>query len=314
MEYNKKRRLAEIAYMYYIDGLNQSQIAKEYSISRSMVSTMLSEAKELGIVNVQIEDSELYCFDLQNKMKKIFDIEKAIIVPKLSKTEENLRYQLADACINYLNHIIKDDTTIAVSWGRTLYAIANRIRTTGKDNIKICPLVGGVGNEMTMYHSNMICDIMAKNLGGKSYGLYAPVFVSTKEVKEVIFQDKSINNVMEISKNADLAIMSVGNIFSSVMIEAKSLEDSEVDELLKLGAIGDINASLFNKDGKIIKTDLIERTISVSMKSLKRIPKIIVIAGGKNKLEAIHAALKGKLMDVLITDEEVARNILNQYK
>ncbi len=200
--------------MYYIEGLTQNQIAKEYSISRSMVSTMLSEARALGIINIKIEDSELYCFDLQNKIKKIFGIEKVIIVPKLSKTEDNLRYQLADACIDYLKQVIQDDDTIALSWGgRTLHAIATRIRPTGKKNIKVSPpLVGGIGTEMTMYHSNMICDTMAKNLGGKSYGLFAPVFVSTKEVKEVIFRDKGINKVLEISENANLAIMSIGNL------------------------------------------------------------------------------------------------------
>ena len=314
MEDNKKRRLAEIAYMYYIDGMSQNEIAREYSISRSMVSTMLSEARAKGIVKIQIEDADLYCFDLQKKMEKIFGIKKVIIVPRLSKQESNLLYQLADGCIDYLNQVIEDNMTIAVSWGRTLYQIANRIRSKGKSNLTISPLVGGIGNEMNMYHSNVICDIMANNLGGNSLGLYAPVFVSNKEVKEVIFKDKSINKVIETSRNADIAIVSIGNILSSVMREIGTLSEEDVSKLLELGAIGDVNTFFIDRDGRVVESHLSERTIALTIDELKKIPKIIAVAGGLEKTEAIHAALKGKLMDVLITDEEVAKGILKNYE
>lgn len=313
MDITKKRRLAEIAYMYYIDGLNQSEIAREYSISRSMVSTMLTEAKASGIVKIRIGDSELYCFDLQREMEAIFGIDKVVITPKLSNSEENLRLRLADGCIDYLNQIVEDDTVIALSWGRTVHAIAARIRSMGKTGLVVTPLVGGIGNEITVYHSNLICDLMAKNLGGVSYGLYAPVFVSSKEIKEVVFHDKNISKVLELSKKSDIALMSIGNITSSAMREMEALGKDDMEALMARGAIGDINTSFFDEKGNIVETELVERTISVTMEELRKIPKIIVVAGGKEKTQAIHAALKNKLMDVLVTDEDTANRILKEY-
>ncbi|MBC8587992.1 sugar-binding transcriptional regulator [Paratissierella segnis] len=309
----RKRRLAEISYKYYIDNMSQNEIAKEYSISRSMVSTLLTEARESGIIKFIIEDADLYCFDLQKKLEEIFGIRKAIIVPKLSSNEDNLIYQLADGCIDYLYQIVEDNMTIAISWGRTLQAIANRIRTTGKQDLLITPMVGGIGNEMTKYHSNLVCELMAKNLGGNSYGLYAPVFVSTKEIKDIIFQDKGIRTVMETSKKADIAIVSIGNILSSVMRQIDILEEKEVKELLSKGAIGDMNTSFFDKDGNIVPTKLYERTISLTMDELNNIPTVVAVAGGEGKIEAIHGALKGKLMDVIVLDEGTAREILSNY-
>lgn len=203
--------------------------------------------------------------------------------------------------------------TITISWGRTVRAIANRIRSTGKSNLLIVPMVGGLGNKMTRYHSNIVCDIMAKNLGGNSYGLYAPVFVSTKEIKDIIFQDKSIKKVLERCKKADIAIVSIGNILSSVMRQIDILEEKEVEELLSKGAIGDMNTSFFDKEGNIVQTKLYERTISLTMDELKNIPTVIAVAGGELKIEAIHGALKGKLMDVIILDEGAARAILSNY-
>ena len=170
---NKNRRLAEIAYMYYIDGLSQNQIAKKIGISRSMVSTLLSEARDSGIVRIEVRDADLYCFDIQRELENIFNVERIMVIPNLSSKEDNIYGQLADVCVDYLKQIMEDNMIIGVSWGRTVYGVANRIRSDGKTNITISPLVGGVGSEINSYHSNVISELMANNLGANSLGLYA---------------------------------------------------------------------------------------------------------------------------------------------
>ncbi|WP_416197294.1 MAG: DNA-binding transcriptional regulator LsrR, DeoR family [Sporanaerobacter sp.] len=314
MDKTKERKLAEIAYMYYIDEMSQNQIAKEYGISRSMVSMMLNEARAKGIVRIEIKDSELYCFDLQRKIEKIFGLKKAIIIPRLSKNEDGLITQLADGAIEYLGQIIDHNMTIAVSWGRTLYEIASRIRSNGKTNIVISPLVGGIGNEMNIYHSNVIADTMARNLGASSLGLYAPVFVATEEVRNLIFNDKSIKKVIETSERADIAIVGIGSIASSTMADIGLLEEDDIKQLLDAGVIGDISTCFFDKNGQDIKNIFSDRTVALNLEQLRKIPTIVAVAGGDKKIKAIHGALKGRLMDVLVTDEVVARSILKEYE
>ena len=302
MDKTKERKLAEIAYMYYIDEMSQNQIAKEYGISRSMVSMMLNEARTKGIVRIEIKDSELYCFDLQRKMEKIFGLKKAIIVPRLSKNEDGLITQLADGATEYLGQIIDHNMTIAVSWGRTVYEVASRIRSNGKTNIVISPLVGGIGNEMNIYHSNVIADTMSKNLGASSLGLYSPVFVATKEVRNLIFNDKSIKKVIETSERADIAIVGIGSIAASTMADIGLLEED------------DISTCFFDKNGQYTENIFSDRTVALSLEQLRKIPTIVAVAGGDKKIKAIHGALKGGLMDVLVTDEVVARSILKEYE
>lgn len=314
MEKSKERKLAEIAYMYYIDEMSQSQIAKEYGISRSMVSMMLNEARAKGIVRIEIKNSELYCFDLQRQIENIFGLKKAVIVPRLSKNEEGLITQLADGAIDYLSQIINNNMTIAVSWGRTVYGIANRIRPNGKTNIVISPLVGGIGNEINTYHSNVIADTMAQNLGASSLGLYSPVFVATKEVRDLIFNDKSIKKVIETSEKADIAIVGIGSIASSTMTEIGLLEEDDIKQLLDSGVIGDISTCFFDKNGEETENIFSKRTVALKLEQLKKIPTIVAVAGGDKKIKAIHGALKGRLMDVLVTDEVVARSILKEYE
>lgn len=314
MDKTKERKLAEIAYMYYIDEMSQNQIAKEYGISRSMVSMMLNEARTKGIVRIEIKDSELYCFDLQRKMEKIFGLKKAIIVPRLSKNEDGLITQLADGATEYLGQIIDHNMTIAVSWGRTVYEVASRIRSNGKTNIVISPLVGGIGNEMNIYHSNVIADTMSKNLGASSLGLYSPVFVATKEVRNLIFNDKSIKKVIETSERADIAIVGIGSIAASTMADIGLLEEDDIKQLLDAGVIGDISTCFFDKNGQYTENIFLDRTVALSLEQLRKIPTIVAVAGGDKKIKAIHGALKGGLMDVLVTDEVVARSILKEYE
>ncbi|SHI14090.1 sugar-binding transcriptional regulator [Sporanaerobacter acetigenes] len=314
MDKTKERKLAEIAYMYYIDEMSQNQIAKEYGISRSMVSMMLNEARTKGIVRIEIKDSELYCFDLQRKMEKIFGLKKAIIVPRLSKNEDGLITQLADGATEYLSQIIDHNMTIAVSWGRTVYEVASRIRSNGKTNIVISPLVGGIGNEMNIYHSNVIADTMSKNLGASSLGLYSPVFVATKEVRNLIFNDKSIKKVIETSERADIAIVGIGSIAASTMADIGLLEEDDIKQLLDAGVIGDISTCFFDKNGQYTENIFSDRTVALSLEQLRKIPTIVAVAGGDKKIKAIHGALKGGLMDVLVTDEVVARSILKEYE
>lgn len=314
MDKTKERKLAEIAYMYYIDEMSQNQIAKEYGISRSMVSMMLNEARTKGIVRIEIKDSELYCFDLQRKMEKIFGLKKAIIVPRLSKNEDGLITQLADGATEYLSQIIDHNMTIAVSWGRTVYEVASRIRSNGKTNIVISPLVGGIGNEMNIYHSNVIADTMSKNLGASSLGLYSPVFVATKEVRNLIFNDKSIKKVIETSERADIAIVGIGSIAASTMADIGLLEEDDIKQLLDAGVIGDISTCFFDKNGQHTENIFSDRTVALSLEQLRKIPTIVAVAGGDKKIKAIHGALKGGLMDVLVTDEVVARSILKEYE
>ena len=308
------RKLTEIAYMYYIDGMSQNDIAKEFSISRSMVSLMLSEAKAKEIVKIEIKDAGLYCFDLQRKLERIFKLKKAIVVPEFTKTIESKVRLLGDATARYLSQILEDNMTIGVSWGITINEVANRVKNTNKSNLTVTPLIGGIANEMSHLHSNVIANTMAKRLGGKSLGLYAPVFVSIKEVKDVIFKDISIKNVFEKGESADIAIVGIGSIQNSTMYSIGCLNNKDYEDLQKCGAVGDFSNWFFDKDGQYIDAEITERTIAVARDKIAKIPLKIAVAGGVNKKEAIHAALKGKLMDVLITDEGVARDIISEYE
>ena len=53
---DKQKKLAYVARRYYLEDQKQSDIARELGVSRPLVSRMLSEARELGIVEITIHE------------------------------------------------------------------------------------------------------------------------------------------------------------------------------------------------------------------------------------------------------------------
>jgi DNA-binding transcriptional regulator LsrR (DeoR family) len=63
-------------------------------------------------------------------------------------------------------------------------------------------------------------------------------------------------------------------------------------------------------NGRVVDHPVSRRVISVGLDDLRRVPRIVIAAGGRRKVAAIGAALKAMAAKVLITDEAAARGLL----
>lgn len=308
MAYIDDRRLMiKIAKMYYKEGETQSTIANKIGVSRSLISKYLSKSRESGIVEIIIHDDEYYTVsELEIKLEKIYGIREALCIPDIEGT--NSKSRLAVAAANYLLRMVKDGQVIGVSSGTTLHEIAKTLSSPiYYPNICFVPLVGGMGNEREDIHSNSIVANLAKSLHAKQHFLHAPVIVDTKEAKEVIINQSSIKETLELGTKAEIAIVGIGGTpeYSTMVksyISSHLMEDVSFD-----GIVGDICYNFIDENGEIVENLWNERNISINLNCLKEIPLVIGVASGKEKVKAIKAALNGKLIDVLITDELTAK-------
>ena len=79
------------------------------------------------------------------------------------------------------------------------------------------------------------------------------------------------------------------------------------------GAVGDLLSHFFDREGKLLNTPIEERLISTPLETLKSLKNVIGVAAGDSKVEAIHAALMGQYLDVLITDDRTAEKLLGSH-
>jgi DNA-binding transcriptional regulator LsrR (DeoR family) len=82
------------------------------------------------------------------------------------------------------------------------------------------------------------------------------------------------------------------------------------EELLALGAVGDILGHFLDAEGRPVPHPVNERVIGIALDDLRAIPDVILAAGGLHKVPILRAALRPGWIRTLVTDEATARALL----
>lgn len=305
-----RRLLVKIANMYYEEGVTQSEIAKKIGVSRSLISKYLTRARKTGVVEIIIHDHDVRSFtSIETKLEKKFGLREVVCVE--SPEGQSSKSQLGTEASKYLLRMIKDGQVIGVTSGTTLNEVAIAMSSSQYfPNTCFVPLVGGVGDEQVDIHSNSIVAKFAEKLQSKYHLLHAPVLMDSKEAKEVIMNQASIRNIIDLGMKADIAIVGIGGSPEHSTMVKSYKGYGMVDNLNESEIVGDICYNFINEDGELIDNVWNEKTISIDINKLNDIPLVIGVAAGKEKVKAIRAALQGKLIHVLVTDEVTARLLL----
>lgn len=304
-------QLVEAARLYYEHGLSQERIALKLGVSRPSVSRLLQSARDEGIVRIEIVDPLDRGTKIEDQLRETFQLKKAVVVPNDGEPDHIIKQRLGEAAVILLDQLIEKGITLGVSWGTTMQAIASRLqRRTVKDMI-VVQLNGGISRAEYDTHASEIAQKMGLNYSAIPYLLPLPAVVDHADVKRAIVSDKNIARALQLSRKADIALFTVGSFgHDSVLVKADYFEKKEVNTLLKRGAVADICSRIINHDGEICSSELNDRTIGIELDELKKKRHAIAVAGGKEKLSAIRAGLKGQWFNTLITDEWVANELL----
>jgi len=267
------RLLTKVSKLYYEDNLSQDEIVKRLHISRSTISRLLAQAREEGIVKIVVIPPTGTYATLESSIEQKFAIEEVIVadVPAPASPQMMAR-ELGAAAANYLLRVIEPQDVIGVSWGYTLRGMVTALEPKNFPNVRI---------------------------------------VQSKKTREVYLMDEHVRTAVDLLPNITLAFVGVGslNSYSISVRDETILTRSDLDEAIANGAVGDIANRFFNADGQSVQTELNDRIIGIDLDHLRNISRVVGVAGGSNKFEPIRAALRGKLIDVLITDQSTAKTL-----
>ena len=310
--------IAKICEMHYLNNLNQNEISSNLRLSKPAVSRLLKEGRDKGIVTFHIKDYESRLSSLEDKLEQSFKLKEAVVVSDEGiNSEEAIKKKVAKAAAILLQRRIRENDTIAVSWGTTLAEISKALNPPYHLNIDIVPIVGGIDNRGRDIHSNEIARQISEAFKGKYYVLNAPGFVSNLQIKEAFEKEKSIKAVIDKAKSADIALVGIGSPKqSSTMLKQGcfSVKEFEFAKLADKGVVGDINANFYDIQGNILNISLNNKIISLDLRELKLVPIVIGVASGKDKKEAILGALRGGFINIIVTNKGVADYLINNIK
>jgi len=311
---DRLRKVIEVAKMYYQLDYSQHEIAKRFNISRPTVSRLLQQAKSEGIVQITIKDP-----DEENKvkaeaLKDAFGLSH-VIVTSIPQFEHSIALKyLGEATADYLHQLIKDHDTIAMTWGTTLYSVAKNLRQKHVVGVKVVQLNGGVSHSETNTYASEILHLFGKAYNTSPYFLPLPAVVDHVMVKQTIESDRHISKVLDLGREANVAVFTVGAPGpDSLLVRTKYFTDEDL-EIINAHAVGDICSRYINFHGQICSPALDRRTIGISLDELKKKQHSILIAGGPKKVEAIYGALQGKYANTLITDNFTSELLLERHR
>jgi DNA-binding transcriptional regulator LsrR (DeoR family) len=313
IEWQEKRQLVKVASLYYKEGWTQAQIAKKMDVSRPVISKMLQKAKDAGIVEVYIKDESVHTVELEQQLEKYFNLNNAVVVPSLGLTDEMAKRAVGQAGANYISHNMKGIKNVGVSWGTTLACLVQEYPYERREGVRVVPMEGGMGNQSVEIHANQLANELAKKMNAGCSYLYAPAIVETEELKKRLMEMQDIETVLEIGRKVDMAVIGIGNPHKgSTLTKIGYLKESDLTQLRKKGAVGDIGFRFFDEKGIPITDSLINKVIGITLEELKSIKNVIAVVEGSHKMESVLGALKGEYINVLIIDEQTAEAIVRE--
>ena len=305
--------LVKVSRFYYEDGLNQDAITARLGLSRSKVSRLMAQARETGVVQINVVAPPGLFLDVESQLEERFGLQEALVVEAQPGDSQNLvSRSIGSAAAGYLVRAIGPRSTIGMCWGSTLRYMAAGLTPQRYPNAQVVQIIGGLGQPDAEVHATELCRGVSRSLGCRLTLLPVPGIVADQRTREALLSDVHVQRAIGALDELDIAFVGIGapTPNSVTMRDGSIISRSELDGLLRKGAVGDIALRYYGADGQCIESDINDRIIGISLEQLEKAPKVVGVSGGPDKLSAIRAALRGQLINVLITDSVTAEKLL----
>lgn len=309
----ENRLLSKVSSMYYEQKYNQQEIANRLHLSRPKVSRLLKQAREIGIVQISVLSPNNSFVELENALEDTYHLKEALIVDSEEEISDKIiKKQIGSAAADYLHRTISEGETIGVTWGTTLQAMVDAMPSKQVDNTHVVQALGGVGPPEAKAHATDISRRLSQLLKSKLTLLPAPGIVDSKEAKQVLLADRKVKGALDLFSTIDTLYVGIGALKTNPVLDRdhEELPPKLYEKITHSNAVGDIALRFFDKNGKEIDSPLKDLVIGISIEELKKIKTVVGIAGGSQKVDVIHGALKNNLIDVLITDQQTAQKLV----
>lgn len=294
--------LTKVAWYYYIEGYTQQEIGEYLSIPRLRVNRLLDKARKAGIIQFSVREGDSKRMIVERELITQFGLKDAFVVPS-PINEQDINESVAQAAAMYIHERLDKSGYINMGYGDTSRRILNHLANICEFPVNVVSLTGDVNYYLPNTRSSIF--------NAKLYLTPAPLLMASEDIVKAMEQEPSVKQIRHMATLAQMSIVGIGGVDSNAtLLTNGTLNHSDVLLLSMQGAVGDMLCHFIDKDGNVIQSSLERRLMSTPLEQLKEMSNSIGVAGGSTKSEAILAALKGNYLDVLITDETTATNVL----
>lgn len=302
--------IVEVASLYYEYNMKQSDIAKMTYISRPKVSRLLKRAKEMGIVEIKINSPGQRVSGLEKELKNKYNLDEVIVLKNKTSSYEELLNKLGDIASRYFDDILKDEMVVGVSWGRTIHKIMSNIKPRSSRNVNFVQIFGAGGSADPIIDGPELVRSLANKFSGQFKQLSAPLYVADEYVRKSLMNDPTIKQTLSLGKRSDILLTGIGSLDTTSNVIWNGYINDEQRKELKEKAVGFLCAHFIDREGNVLNDVTNKSIIGLELEDIKKLPKVVAVAGGTKKASAIKGALRGGYINTLITDDTAAVKIL----
>jgi len=324
MNRDELKLITKICYLYYYEEEVQSKIAKRFNLTRQMVSRLIQKAKDEGILQIIIESPLTEVIELESALESKFGLKEAIVIQNDTLSDEELIKKLGKAAGEYLNKILMHKLKIGIGFGMSIESMAEYMykqrAMPSFEDVTYVQLAGGMNSFNSYDNSQFIMNLLAKNSKSHVACMNVPSIIDEEDVRKSFLQSKHYKYFLDAFNDLDYAFVQINGanrVYSSAEMELNAsgrsyLKMLGINYLNSLDAIGEVCFSYFNDRGHFIESPIDESVIAISSKKIKAVKNLVGIVGGEEYHRAALGAVRTKAFDVIITDEDTARFMLEQ--
>jgi DNA-binding transcriptional regulator LsrR (DeoR family) len=302
----KQSRLTHVAHRYYLEDWKQGDIAKELGVSRPLVSRMLSEARELGIVKIFIHEPEAEAEQLLEKLKLSSSIQGGVLVED-GEDDASTNYALSQGAVNLLHQL--GTRRLGLGWGHLIGQLVTWLEENPQQDStisNICPLVGNASLPARNYQSDENVRLVAQQLGAVPHFLYLPALPENLDEKKVLCSTEIYRQILQEWEQLDTAVVNIGNYpsspdFASLVRYGNLLQ--------KQHACGRMLAYYFNDRGSMILSDE-DFAIQIPLDVLKKCHNIIGVCSANTSPQALLGAVRSGILTHIVARMNLIQPIL----
>jgi len=312
---NEKSRLDDAAragWLYFIAGHTQDEIAKMLQVSRASAQRLVSLCLAERLITFRLEHPIAACMELSSRLKARFDLVHCDVVPS-DPSAPLSNAGIAERSANLLETTLRSETPVivALGTGRAVRAAVERVSPIERPDHQIVSLVGNISADGSASFYDTV-GRLADRTGARHYPMPLPFLMSSEDERNRMVRIDPIARVRAVAARADLRLIGIGQMDQKAQVHVDGfVTREELLEMMRLGAIGEVTGWAYDAKGRLIKGGTNKRLTSIP----PQIPAeqtTIAAAVGAAKVPSIKAALAGRVINGLITDEATARAVLDR--
>lgn len=312
---NEKSRLDDAAragWLYFIAGHTQDEIAKMLQVSRASAQRLVSLCLAERLITFRLEHPIAACMELASRLKARFDLVHCDVVPT-DPAALLSNAGIAERSANLLEITLRSETPVivALGTGRAVRAAVERVSPIERPDHQIVSLVGNISADGSASFYDTV-GRLADRTGARHYPMPLPFLMSSEDERNRMVRIDPIARVRAVAAKADLRLIGIGQMDQKAQVHVDGfVTREELLEMMRLGAVGEVTGWAYDAKGRLIKGGTNKRLTSIP----PQIPAestTIAAAVGVAKVPSIKAALAGRVINGLITDEATARAVLDR--